>query len=87
MVRRKCTVCGVEKDLNADNFAVKRQTKTGFDSTCRTCKQAYDRARYAAKRDQISKQKAEYYRENAERIKAANNARYHRNRGTSQGAI
>jgi hypothetical protein len=45
-MRKKCTRCGKTK-LYAE-FQKRAATKTGCASMCRSCKQAYDRAHYAA---------------------------------------
>lgn len=58
---KKCGTCKIEKEINADNFAKRKNSKDGFDSQCKECKRKYDLERYKIKRMDILKQKKEYY--------------------------
>lgn len=41
LLSKACTKCKVEKPLDADNFPLHNKTKSGFDSWCRACRNAY----------------------------------------------
>lgn len=69
---RRCAKCGVEKELNTDNFYRKRTGRYGFDSQCKECKRKRDKKRYQKDHEKICKQKCEYYQKNKETIKKKN---------------
>lgn len=58
---RKCTKCGEEKELNEENFAIKKANQKGFENYCKACKKEKDAQRYQANREKILQQKKEYY--------------------------
>lgn len=68
-MKRVCSKCKIEKELNADNFGKRRRDKFGFDTTCKECRKEYDKKRY---------------KENGERLKSEAKARYWRNRDKRQ---
>ncbi len=64
-----CSKCGIEKELNTDNFCKHRGRKDGFDTECKECKRIRDAERYARERSSISEQKKKYYQKNKDAIK------------------
>ena len=77
---KKCSTCGQEKQLNSENFHIKRGNKDGWNNQCKVCKRESDRKRYRQSRKKISIQKAEYYQKNKESIKKANKEYYYANK-------
>lgn len=65
---KKCKNCHIEKKLIPDNFSKRRTNKDGFDSECKECKKKRDAIRYEKKREEILKQKKEYYQMNKREI-------------------
>lgn len=45
-MNKKCYKCGLEKELNAENFHRKTASKDGFSSNCKVCKKERDQQRY-----------------------------------------
>ena len=65
---KRCKNCHIEKKLIPDNFSKRRTNKDGFDSECKECKKKRDATRYEKKREEILKQKKEYYQMNKREI-------------------
>ena len=74
-----CSKCGVEKELNTDNFSRHKGHKDGFNTQCKECRRKLDAERYKKKRDEILKQKKTYYQENKEKVKERQKNYYHKN--------
>lgn len=68
LVNRTCKKCGVEKELNAENF--RSNGHSGFRHDCRECEKAAQVVRYAANREEIKAQRVGYYAANREEILA-----------------
>jgi Recombination endonuclease VII len=51
---KRCTLCGVEKPLGA--YGKQKGGRYGLHPRCKECRQKAERARYAAKREQILEQ-------------------------------
>lgn len=63
---KKCTSCGIEKPLSTDYFHLsKNETKEGFKSTCKVCRNAKN-AEYRKNNKDNHK---EYYKNNKEKFK------------------
>lgn len=65
-MHKKCSKCGIKKELNTLNFPKKNTGKGGFDSWCKECKKNYDKKRYKENKEKFQKEKVEYYHENKE---------------------
>ncbi len=50
MNTKKCPRCNLTKDLNLLMFSASKQTKSGFNSWCRTCYQQYGKSRYVPRK-------------------------------------
>ena len=85
-MKKKCSKCKVEKDLNTDNFCKRKISKDGFDSECKVCKKKRDQARYLRKREQILEQKKGYYKRNKDSIISKQIAYYHENKAQCRRA-
>ena len=57
---KKCSCCGEYKELNEDNFYIKKQNKDGFDGKCKQCKSNY----YACNRQKRLKYQNDYAHKN-----------------------
>lgn len=77
---RKCSKCGLKKELSTKNFGKKRTGKLGFDSQCKDCKRKRDQKRYQKNRERILEEKATYYRENKDARKEYQHDYYHENK-------
>ena len=69
---KKCTKCGIEKPLTTDFFHRGKDTKEGFKSACKKCRNA-DKAKWREdNRDRVNQQAKEYHINNREkRLKRA----------------
>ena len=63
---KKCASCGEEKELNLENFGIRKSSKTGFDSRCKECRKKYDKERYQKNKDRLNNKSKEYYRKNSD---------------------
>lgn len=64
-----CTKCKETKDISS--FSLKRTSKDGRDSICRSCRSEYSKAYYKKNRESIIKRTRAYRKENPEIQKAA----------------
>ncbi|MDT2501019.1 hypothetical protein P7D95_09405 [Enterococcus avium] len=60
-ILKKCSKCGIDKELSSQNFTRHSGHKDGFDTQCKECKKIYDQERYKNKRLEILAQKKKYY--------------------------
>lgn len=79
-MKKVCSKCKEEKELNTKNFCIRKSSKDGFDSECKLCKKKRDAERYQRKKKEILKEKKKYYEENKERIKVKRLDYYRKNR-------
>lgn len=73
---KKCTKCGVEKDLETGFYKNKR-SRDGYLTVCRACICAERREYVAANKDEVYAKSKAYWEANKERIQEMNRA-YHR---------
>jgi hypothetical protein len=72
-----CPKCGVEKEVNGENWPKRRQTKTGFDlSICLDCTRLYNKAYYRKNRDRFIYKAKEWHDANRERYNECKRLRY-----------
>ncbi|HFD1744220.1 TPA: hypothetical protein QFP15_000808 [Enterococcus faecium] len=67
-ILKKCSKCGVDKELSSQNFTRHSGHKDGFDTQCKICKKIYDQERYKKKHQEILAQKKKYYQRNREKL-------------------
>ncbi|WP_105147062.1 HNH endonuclease [Streptococcus suis] len=63
---KKCSTCGIKKELTTDNFPARRNSKSGFDGRCKDCRKVYDKIRYEKNREKLIAKGKEYYRKHIE---------------------
>lgn len=61
LILKRCSKCGLVKELSIENFTRHSWHKDGFDTQCKVCKKNYDQERYKRKRSEILFQKKKYY--------------------------
>lgn len=61
-----CTVCKVEKELSC--FNIRRASKDGLQSRCRTCRAEQKKVYREANREQIAEQQKTYQKANRKRL-------------------
>lgn len=79
-MKKNCSGCNVEKELNADNFPKNKTKKYGYECKCKQCKKKIDSDRYSEKSQEILFQKKEYYQQNKEKIISRQRAYYRKNK-------
>ena len=70
MIKKKCSRCGVEKELSA--FHLKRIEKNGYSKVCKVCKKEYHKEYYIQHKEDLSKRSKEYYKSHKEQAKKYN---------------
>ena len=83
-MKKRCSKCNVEKELNSDNFYKKSINLNGFESRCKLCRKKMDQERYNKDRDKFRKQKLEYYYKNKDARKKYQLEYYHGNKKDSE---
>lgn len=78
-MERKCSSCGIIKELNEINYPRKNTGRKGFDSQCKECKREYDKKRYQKNKEKVSQEKAIYYQKNKDKIQKRQLEYYHSN--------
>ena len=68
-MKKRCSKCGIEKDLALGDFAKRKSSKDGYDSHCKDCRKEYDAKRYPSIREDMLVHKKEYYSDNCEYLK------------------
>lgn len=81
IMKRICSICKQEKELDEHNFPKNFKRKGGFEGRCKVCRKAKDKARYEAKKEKILEQKKRYYEKNADKIKERQLGYYNENKG------
>lgn len=56
-MKRICSICKQEKELDEHNFPKNFKRKGGFEGRCKVCRKAKDKARYETKKEKILEQK------------------------------
>lgn len=80
-MKRICSICKQEKELDEHNFPKNFKRKGGFEGRCKVCRKAKDKARYETKKEKILEQKKRYYEKNADKIKERQLGYYNENKG------
>jgi len=65
---KKCTKCGEEKELSADNFTIRKDRPCGYSSSCKACQRGHRKSRAAENREYAAK----YYAKNKSEMLAYN---------------
>lgn len=63
---QKCTLCGIEKTLDKENFYKDKSSETGFKKSCKLCDKPRQQAYYQKNKDKIIKRQLNYYNDNKE---------------------
>lgn len=84
---KRCSSCGEAKELNSENFGIKRSLKSGFDSRCKACRKAYDKKRYQENRERLNNESKQRYRKNSETRKEYARRYYAENREKCKKSI
>jgi hypothetical protein len=80
MRTKTCTKCGLDKEVNAENFGKRASSKDGFAHECKTCKAERDRKYREANKERLSALGKEHYQKNREKVKARSRKYYENNR-------
>lgn len=81
-MKQTCSKCGIEKELDFENFCRHKLNKSDFDTQCKQCKKESDATRYKENKQRILEEKKKYYQANKERIKERQR-NYHRSKKSS----
>lgn len=71
LMSKVCGICKTEKELTC--FSKKKNGKLGLDSTCKMCKNIYNKQYIIVNKEELKKYHYNYYRNNKEKVKAKNN--------------
>lgn len=77
-ILKTCTKCGKTFSLNIENFALDKNTKSGFKTWCRSCNKEYAALYRLKNKKKASRYGAEYRKKNPDKIKELN-SRYYKN--------
>lgn len=64
----RCSKCGVEKELNRENFNVNSKEKNGFSKWCKVCKKTANQKRYSEKKEFIINSNKKWSKNNLHKV-------------------
>ena len=86
METRICTKCGVEKDLNTDNYHF-RQDNQKFRNECKSCIVARNKKYNEDHKDEIAQYKHQWYKDNLDTLIPYRKTYYQENKNGSHSRI
>jgi len=80
VINKKCIKCSEEKELNRENFNVKKGSVDGFRNECRDCTRAFQKEYREKRKDDLKEYHTKYYQENKEKFFDRHRKSYEKNR-------